>query len=91
MQASGSFVASLYSYVLMIDCVAVSSQVRYAHTDIQVPDFSDYRRDDVKDPRSKSMESASSRRSFTYMVVGGKLGHLSLLLHIPVFNKQEVT
>ncbi|KAK8390926.1 hypothetical protein O3P69_016937 [Scylla paramamosain] len=52
--------------------IAVSSQVRYAHTDIQVPDFSDYRRDDVKDSRAKSsVESASSRRSFTYMVVGG--------------------
>ncbi|KAK8390925.1 hypothetical protein O3P69_016937 [Scylla paramamosain] len=52
--------------------IPVSSQVRYAHTDIQVPDFSDYRRDDVKDSRAKSsVESASSRRSFTYMVVGG--------------------
>ncbi|KAG0711623.1 Cytochrome b-c1 complex subunit Rieske, mitochondrial [Chionoecetes opilio] len=51
--------------------VAVSSQVRYAHTDIQVPDFSDYRRDDVKDVRAKSGESVSNRRSFTYMLVGG--------------------
>ncbi|XP_050704065.1 cytochrome b-c1 complex subunit Rieske, mitochondrial-like [Eriocheir sinensis] len=51
--------------------VAVTSQVRYAHTDIQVPDFSDYRREDVKDARAKSTESASSRRSFTYMLVGG--------------------
>ncbi|XP_071512422.1 cytochrome b-c1 complex subunit Rieske, mitochondrial [Panulirus ornatus] len=51
--------------------IAVSSQVRYAHSDIQVPDFSAYRREDVLDSRSKSAESASSRRSFTYMLVGG--------------------
>ncbi|XP_042212273.1 cytochrome b-c1 complex subunit Rieske, mitochondrial-like isoform X2 [Homarus americanus] len=51
--------------------VPASSQVRYAHTDIQVPDFGAYRRDDVKDSRSKAGESASSRRSFTYMLVGG--------------------
>lgn len=51
--------------------IAASSQVRYAHTDIQVPDFSQYRRDDVKDSRSRSGESANSRRSFTYMMVGG--------------------
>lgn len=54
-------------------CLPVCSQVRYAHTDIQVPDFSDYRRDNVKDARTRSTDSASSRRSFTYMLVGGKL------------------
>ncbi|PVD20542.1 hypothetical protein C0Q70_18698 [Pomacea canaliculata] len=47
------------------------AQVRYAHTDIQVPDFSAYRRDSVKDKRSSSDASADSRRSFTYMIVGG--------------------
>lgn len=51
--------------------VAVSSQVRYTHTDIQVPDFSAYRRNDVQDPRTKSGESAASRSAFTYMLVGG--------------------
>jgi len=45
--------------------------VRYAHTDIQVPDFGAYRRDDVKNSRVRSRESADSRRSFTYMMVGG--------------------
>lgn len=61
--------------VVMVIFIAVSSQVRHAHTDIQIPDFSDYRRDDVKDARSKAVESASSRRSFTYMLVGGGLVH----------------
>lgn len=51
--------------------VAVTTQVRYAHTDIQVPDFSTYRRSDVQDPRTKSKESADSRTAFTYMLVGG--------------------
>ncbi|XP_068241791.1 cytochrome b-c1 complex subunit Rieske, mitochondrial-like isoform X2 [Palaemon carinicauda] len=49
----------------------VTTQVRYAHSDIQVPDFSAYRRSDVQDPRTKSGESAASRTAFTYMLVGG--------------------
>jgi len=44
--------------------------VRYAHTDIRVPDFSDYRRSDVQDPRSRNRESGPSRNSFTYLIVG---------------------
>ncbi|XP_047497682.1 cytochrome b-c1 complex subunit Rieske, mitochondrial-like isoform X1 [Penaeus chinensis] len=51
--------------------LGASSQVRYAHTDIQVPDFSAYRRDDVKDTRAKAGESAPTRSAFTYMLVGG--------------------
>jgi len=51
--------------------IGATAQVRYAHTDIQVPDFSAYRRDDVKDSRARSNESYSARRSFTYMMVGG--------------------
>merc|ERR1712183_145935 len=51
--------------------IVVTTQVRHAHTDIPVPDFSAYRRNDVQDPRSKSGESAASRSAFTYMLVGG--------------------
>ncbi|XP_076055440.1 cytochrome b-c1 complex subunit Rieske, mitochondrial-like [Oratosquilla oratoria] len=51
--------------------IAVSSQVRYAHTDIQVPDFSAYRRDDVRDSRAKAGDSNDARRSFSYLIAGG--------------------
>lgn len=47
------------------------AQVRFAHTDIQVPDFSAYRRDGTKDNHASSASSASSRRAFTYLFVGG--------------------
>lgn len=57
--------------VLAKSGIAVSTQVRYAHTDIQVPDYSAYRRGDVQDPRHKSGDSAASRKSFTYLIVGG--------------------
>lgn len=50
--------------------VPVSTQVRLAHTDIRVPDFSDYRRDSTKRPASAS-KSADDRRAFTYLLVGG--------------------
>ncbi|XP_002738733.1 cytochrome b-c1 complex subunit Rieske, mitochondrial-like [Saccoglossus kowalevskii] len=45
-------------------------QVRYAHTDIQYPDFSDYRRQPVSDPKTSSEPSSVSRRAFTYAMVG---------------------
>lgn len=44
--------------------------VRYAHTDIRVPDFSDYRRNNVKEPTARSRDTADSRKSFTYLITG---------------------
>lgn len=44
--------------------------VRYAHTDVRVPDFSDYRRNSVKEPTARSGDSAESRKSFTYLITG---------------------
>ncbi|XP_029659075.1 cytochrome b-c1 complex subunit Rieske, mitochondrial isoform X2 [Formica exsecta] len=52
----------------------VSTQIhqrRLAHTDIQWPDFTDYRRDEVKDPFVKSKESASSRKAVSYIIGAG--------------------
>lgn len=56
-------------FVVVVD----TTQVRFAHTDIQTPDFSAYRRDSTKRPSSKA-ESAEERKAFTYLVVGGELG-----------------
>jgi len=47
---------------------AVTTQIRWAHTDITVPDWSGYRRNTVKDPNVKSTESEDSRKTFTYLV-----------------------
>lgn len=44
--------------------------VRFAHTDIRVPDFSDYRRPEVQDPNKSSQSSSEARRSFSYLVTG---------------------
>lgn len=49
---------------------AVSTQIRWAHTDITVPDFTDYRRDSTKDPTVSSSESGDSRRGFSYLATG---------------------
>jgi ubiquinol-cytochrome c reductase iron-sulfur subunit len=46
-----------------------SSQVRYAHTDVQFPDFSPYRRNAVKEPVADSDSSSASRKAFTYLMV----------------------
>ena len=54
----------------------MTTQVRLYHTDIQVPDFSAYRRKDVKDSTAVSKESEDSRKSFTYLIVGGLLNEM---------------
>jgi len=47
-----------------------TTQVRFAHTDITQPDFSDYRRDSTKRAAARAA-SAEERKSFTYLLVGG--------------------
>ncbi|KAG8247380.1 hypothetical protein J6590_062443 [Homalodisca vitripennis] len=56
----------------------VTTQVRWAHTDIQVPDFSSYRRKATRDPTSKNVNSDESRKAFTYLIVGGTNGSQSV-------------
>lgn len=45
-------------------------QVRWAHTDITVPDFSEYRRPSTKDPTVRNADTEDSRKAFTYLVTG---------------------
>jgi ubiquinol-cytochrome c reductase iron-sulfur subunit len=47
-----------------------SSQVRYAHTDVQVPDFSAYRRSDVASSTTNAKDSVPKRQGFSYLIVG---------------------
>ncbi|CAG06236.1 unnamed protein product, partial [Tetraodon nigroviridis] len=47
-----------------------STGVRFAHTDIRIPDFSDYRRPEVLDPNKSSQQSSDSRRTFSYLLTG---------------------
>jgi len=49
--------------------LASTQQVRFAHTDLQVPDFSPYRRESVQKAQRKNT-SAEERKAFTYMIVG---------------------
>ncbi|KAG5307219.1 UCRI protein, partial [Acromyrmex insinuator] len=54
--------------------VAVSTQVhqrRLAHTDIQWPDFTEYRQSETQDPNAKSRDSAPSRKGTTYLIAAG--------------------
>ncbi|XP_068150622.1 cytochrome b-c1 complex subunit Rieske, mitochondrial [Drosophila tropicalis] len=48
---------------------ATAVATRQAHTDLQVPDFSPYRRDSVKDERRRNTTS-EERKAFSYMLVG---------------------
>ncbi|XP_055595852.1 cytochrome b-c1 complex subunit Rieske, mitochondrial isoform X1 [Uranotaenia lowii] len=65
--------ASLPAFaVRAVSGIAVNGQIRSAHTDITTPDFSAYRRDQVKRPNAKN-NSADERAAFTYLMVGGSL------------------
>ena len=51
---------------------AVSSQVRCLHAgNMDVPDFSYYRRSATKDSSAKSAESEEDRKGFSYLMAGG--------------------
>jgi len=54
--------------------INTSSRVRCAHTDVKIPDFSDYRRTSTKDPTSRNRESAPARQSFSYLITGMATG-----------------
>lgn len=41
-----------------------------AHTDIKIPDFTDYRRPETVDPNKSSQDSGDARRAFSYVVTG---------------------
>jgi len=52
--------------------LGVSSQVRCIHAgNMDVPDFSYYRRSAVKDSSAKSAESEGDRKGFSYLMAGG--------------------
>jgi len=47
------------------------SQVRFAHTDLKVPDFSPYRHDSVQDGSKSSQPSEANRKVFSYVIAAG--------------------
>lgn len=47
--------------------VSTPFQVRSAHTDVRVPDFSDYRKPSTLDPTKKAATSEASRKTFAYV------------------------
>ncbi|XP_054004605.1 cytochrome b-c1 complex subunit Rieske, mitochondrial [Hylaeus anthracinus] len=47
------------------------SQKRLAHTDVQWPDMTGYRRDSVKSPTADSRESAGARKAYSYLTLAG--------------------
>jgi len=50
---------------------AVKSQVRFAHTDVRIPDFTSSRRKSVQDPTIRNSDSVEGRNAFTYVILGG--------------------
>ena len=52
--------------------ILVVSQIRLAHTDVQVPDFDYYRRKELKDHTVSSREGDAARKASSYMVLAGK-------------------
>uniref|UniRef100_A0A3P8RVR5 Cytochrome b-c1 complex subunit Rieske, mitochondrial n=1 Tax=Amphiprion percula TaxID=161767 RepID=A0A3P8RVR5_AMPPE len=79
LQATKHAVKGLFIICLLICCPCLlklspvspaAGGIRLAHTDIKIPDFSDYRRPEVLDPNKSSQESSEARRTFSYLVTG---------------------
>ncbi|XP_061773827.1 cytochrome b-c1 complex subunit Rieske, mitochondrial [Nerophis ophidion] len=73
----GSFVPMLQSVKRVVPTAAkdllphtAPGCIRLAHTDLKVPDFTDYRRPEVIDPTKSSQDSSEGRRTFSYLVTG---------------------
>lgn len=70
-QQSLSSIAPKSCFLKASSGVQGPTQVRYAHSDIQIPDFSEYRRETTASPNQASEAGSIDRRAFTYMLVGG--------------------
>ncbi|MBO8666413.1 hypothetical protein INO76_15405, partial [Staphylococcus aureus] len=46
-----------------------ATQIRLVHTDFKIPDYTDYRRNSVKDPSASNRDTYENRNAFTYMVL----------------------
>jgi len=64
------FVPVIKNGITASSSIGGPSQVRFAHTDVQVPDFSPYRRKSVADSSADTKSSAPSRQGFSYLIVG---------------------
>lgn len=63
---------SVPNQILATSGMRSAGSVRFAHSDIKVPDFSYYRRDGLKDPEKSARDTHAERHSFTYLItVGG--------------------
>jgi len=63
-QATKQAIAKPYPAVLSSACV------RHLHSDMEVPDFSYYRRSSTKDSSAKSEDSVAGRMTYSYLVSG---------------------
>ncbi|XP_009995789.1 PREDICTED: cytochrome b-c1 complex subunit Rieske, mitochondrial [Chaetura pelagica] len=60
---------SLFSFLkFRLLSLAAPASVRCVHNDVAVPDFSDYRRQDVLDATASSQSSSEARKGFSYLV-----------------------
>jgi len=66
-----SLAKTLISKPLRVSSGIGVTQVRCAHTDIKIPDFSAYRRPSTMNPTKRNDETIDSRRAFTYLMTSG--------------------
>ena len=62
--------ATKQSILKPLPAIYSSTNIRNAHTDMEVPDFSYYRRSGTKDSTAKSQETYEGRANFTYLWSG---------------------
>lgn len=63
-------IVAIQNKIKAISDTGVTNQVRMLHNDMEVPDFSYYRRDSTKDSSAKTEDTRESRMAFSYLWTG---------------------
>lgn len=61
----------LLNYYISFNLISVGHQYRLAHTDLRIPDFSDYRRSSNKDLTKPNKDTIDERRAYVYLCTAG--------------------
>ena len=62
--------ASKNALLKPLPAVGAAANTREVHTDMEVPDFSYYRRNSTKDTSAKSQDTYEGRAAFSYLMTG---------------------
>ncbi len=64
-----------------------STSFRYSHTDIKIPDFTEYRTSLTENPNQSNKETADERQTYSYLSTFGILIYETKFMNLNNFHK----